>query len=109
MFSVYLTTYFDLDNIQRNYILFKEADLSHCSKGSITVRSVDKAIYCTQISSVRIEPVFFRRQATKIRFRENYSYTTKLRPYSHTVRVGVSLSETETRHSPMLEEWHLDN
>lgn len=51
-------TYFGLDNIQRNYILFTEADLSHCSKGSITVCSVDKAIYCTQISNVRIEPVF---------------------------------------------------
>lgn len=101
-------TYFGIDNVQRNYILFTEPDLSHCSKGSITGCSVDKAIYCTQISNVRIEPVFFRRQTTKIRVRENYSYTTNLRPYSHTVRVGVSLSGTAARHSPMLEEWHLD-
>jgi hypothetical protein len=39
--------YFGLDNIQRNLILFTEADLSHCSKGSITVFSADKAIYST--------------------------------------------------------------
>jgi hypothetical protein len=30
-------TYFGLGNIQRIYILSAEADLSHCSKGSITV------------------------------------------------------------------------
>jgi len=37
-------TYFCQDNIQRKYILFAVADLSHCSKGSITVCSADKAI-----------------------------------------------------------------
>lgn len=29
--------YFSIDNIQCNYILFTEADLSYCSKSSITV------------------------------------------------------------------------
>jgi hypothetical protein len=41
--------YFGLDNIQRNYILFTEADLSYCSKTSITVCPANKAIYSTQI------------------------------------------------------------
>ena len=40
-------TYFGLDKIQCNYILFTEADLSHCSNGSITVCSADKAVYST--------------------------------------------------------------
>ena len=41
--------YFGLDNIQRNYILFTEADLSYCSKGSITVCPANTAIYSTQV------------------------------------------------------------
>jgi hypothetical protein len=50
-------TYFGLDNIQHNYILFTEADLSHCSKGSITVCFADKAIYSTHIGMC--EPSLF--------------------------------------------------
>ena len=42
-------TYLGQDNIQRKYILFTEEDLSHCSKGSITVCSADKAVYSIQI------------------------------------------------------------
>lgn len=39
IFAQYLLDfpYFDLDNIQRHHILFTEAELSHCSKGSIIV------------------------------------------------------------------------
>ena len=41
--------YFSLDNIQRKYILFTEADLSHCTTSSITVCPANKAIYSTHI------------------------------------------------------------
>ena len=50
--------YFGIDYIQRNYILFTEADLSQCSKGSITVCSADKAIYNTQIGMCESSPLF---------------------------------------------------
>ena len=40
---------FSLDNIQRKYILFTEADLSHCTTSSITVCPANKAIYSTHI------------------------------------------------------------
>jgi len=40
--------YFGLDNIQLNYILFTEADLSSCSKTSVIVCPAKEAIYSTQ-------------------------------------------------------------
>jgi hypothetical protein len=50
-FSQYLLDfpYFGLDNLQRNYILFAEADLSYCSKSTITMCPANKAVYCAQI------------------------------------------------------------
>ena len=41
------SSYFGLDNIQHNYILFIEADLSHCSTSNITVYPANKAIHST--------------------------------------------------------------
>jgi hypothetical protein len=61
-------TYIGLDNIQRKYILFTEADLSHCSKGSITVFSADKAIYVTQI--VKSESSLFFLTTTYYKLRQ---------------------------------------
>jgi hypothetical protein len=81
-------TYFGLGNIHRIYILFTEADLIHCSKGSITVCFADKAVYTTLNSNERNQPVFSRRQTTTDCVREYCSYTTKLRPYSDTVLCG---------------------
>ena len=98
--------YFGVDNIQRNYVLFAEADLSHCSEGSIAVCSADKAIYNTQIVTSE-SSLFSRRQTTTNFFREYCSYynTPTLQRHGS---VWVSLSRTATRHSPMLEEWQLD-
>lgn len=63
-------TYFGLDNIQRNYILFTKADLSHCTKGSITVCSADKEIYSTQIvtseSSLFFQTTFYYKLCQRI-------------------------------------------
>jgi hypothetical protein len=41
-------TYFGIDNIQRNYILFMETEMRSCTKGSVTVCPANSAIYSAQ-------------------------------------------------------------
>ena len=97
-------TYLGQDNIQRKYILFTEEDLSHCSKGSITVCSADKAVYSIQIVKERIQPVFPDDKLLQM-VSENIAPTLRNSdPTPTRFCVGVSLTGTAARHSPMLEE-----
>ena len=40
-----------IDTIQQNCILFTEAELSHCTQSSITVRPASAALYSTQMKT----------------------------------------------------------
>ena len=46
--------FFGIDTVQHNYILFTEAELSHCTQSSITVCPANAAIYSTQMKTCEL-------------------------------------------------------
>ena len=47
-------SFFGIDTVQHNYILFTEVELSHCTQSSITVCPANTAIYSTQLKTCEL-------------------------------------------------------